>query len=71
MAPQDPPLRYHVLDILQGEHAHASFDAAVEGFRKHLAGKNVDGIPYTPWQLLEHLRIAQWDIGQFIRRAGV
>lgn len=60
-------LRQHLLDLLRGGHAHADFDAAVANFPSQLRGKKPKGAPYTAWQLLEHLRIAQWDILEFSR----
>ncbi|QJW95767.1 DinB family protein [Frigoriglobus tundricola] len=59
------PLREHVLYLLRGGGAHLSFDKAVEGVPPHLRGAKVDPVPHTPWRLLEHLRLAQWDILQF------
>lgn len=47
--------------------AHLTFDEAVTGFPAELRGRKPDGAPHTPWQLLEHLRIAQWDILDFSR----
>jgi hypothetical protein len=65
--PVDPQksLREHVLYLLRGGGAHLSFDKAVEGVPPHLRGAKVEPVPHTPWRLLEHLRIAQWDILQF------
>lgn len=58
-------LREHVLYLLKGGGAHLSFDKAVEGIPPHLRGAKADPVPHTPWRLLEHLRIAQWDILRF------
>ena len=60
-------LRAHVIELLQGGHAHASFDAAVSGFPVDQAGGKPGDAPHSGWQLLEHLRIAQWDILEFCR----
>ena len=60
-------LRQHLLDLLRGGHAHADFDAAVSNLPAQLRGKKPKGAPYTAWQLLEHLRLAQWDILEFSR----
>ena len=58
----------HWLDWLLAEgNAHAGFDAAVRAFPAKLRGAKVAGLPYSAWQLLEHLRIAQWDILDFSR----
>ena len=66
MASPDP-LRKHLLALLRMEGAHLSFDEAVKGFPIELRGAKPKGAPHTPWQLLEHLRIAQWDILDFSR----
>jgi len=47
--------------------AHLNFDEAVAGFPVELRGVKPKGAPHTPWQLLEHLRLAQWDILDFSR----
>ena len=66
MATTDP-LRKHVLELLRLQGAHLSFDQAIEGFPAELRGRKPQGAPHTPWQLLEHMRIAQWDILDFCR----
>jgi hypothetical protein len=60
-------LRQHVLDLLRSKHAHVDFDAAVANLPSNLRGKKPKGAPHTAWQLIEHLRIAQWDILEFSR----
>lgn len=55
-------LRAHVLELLDGGHAHVGFERAIEGWPEELQGTAAEGLPYTAWQLLEHLRIAQRDI---------
>jgi uncharacterized damage-inducible protein DinB len=62
---QDESLRKHLLALLAGGGAHATFDDAVAGFPAELQGKKPSKAPYTAWQLLEHIRIAQWDILDF------
>jgi len=66
---QNKSLRDHLLEVLKGGHAHATFDAAVADFPSQLWGKKADGLPYTAWMILEHLRIAQRDILEFSRSA--
>jgi hypothetical protein len=61
----DKALRKHLLNLLDGKGAHVDFDGAVAGLAVELRGKKVPDVPYTAWQLLEHLRIAQWDIVEF------
>ena len=58
-------LREHVLYLLRGGGAHLDFDKAVDGLPPALRGVRPAGLPYSPWRLLEHLRIAQWDILRF------
>jgi hypothetical protein len=67
MADAQKSLREHLIFVLQGGGAHASFDAAVKNFPAELRGRKVDGFPHTAWMLLEHLRLAQWDILEFSR----
>ena len=62
-------LRKHVLELLEGRGAHADFDSAVSGFPVARAGEKPRGFPHTAWQLLEHMRIAQWDILEFSRNS--
>jgi hypothetical protein len=65
--PNPDPLRKHLLELLRMKGAHLSFDEAVTSFPVGLRGRKPQGAPHTPWQLLEHLRIAQWDILDFSR----
>jgi hypothetical protein len=66
---EDKVLRHHVLELLRGGHAHADLDNALAGFPPKLRGKKPKGAEHTAWQLLEHIRIAQWDILEFSRNA--
>ncbi len=65
----DKAVREHVLHLLGGGGAHAGFDAAVAKLPPDLRGKKAQGLPYSPWMLLEHMRLAQWDILEFSRDA--
>jgi len=58
-------LREHLLELLKGESAHISLEVAVSDFPVEHINARVDGSPHTAWQLLEHIRIAQWDILDF------
>jgi hypothetical protein len=58
-------LRDHVLELLRGGHAHLDFEKATAGLPAQLRGSKPRGLPFTPWRLVEHMRIAQWDILQF------
>jgi hypothetical protein len=65
----DQALREHVLYLLRGEGAHVSFEDFVADFPAGKCGQRVEGLPYTAWQVLEHMRIAQADILEFSRDA--
>src|SRR6516165_6271836 len=60
-------LREHLLYLLRGGGAHLSFDKAVADIPPALRDRTVPPVPHSPWRLLEHLRIAQWDILEFSR----
>jgi len=60
-------LRDHLVRLLSKEQAHAGFAAAIADLPKKLRAVKIPASPHTPWQLLEHLRIAQWDILEFCR----
>ena len=60
-------LRKHLADLLCMRGAHLNFDAALAGFPVELRGAKPQGAPHSPWQLLEHMRIAQEDILDFSR----
>ena len=64
---QDQIVREHLLWLLDGGNAHICFDEAVAGLPPKMRAARPDNVPYTPWQLLEHMRIAQWDILEFCR----
>jgi hypothetical protein len=60
-------IREHLIKFLSWEDAHCGFDRAVDDFPPHLRGVVPAGLPYSAWQLVEHLRIAQRDILEFSR----
>jgi hypothetical protein len=62
---QHPEVRSSLARLLDWEDAHAGFDKVVGGISPDLRGKVPPGLPYSAWQLLEHLRIAQHDILDF------
>ncbi len=61
----DAALREHLLFLLNGGGAHLDFDKAVAGLPVELRGATAANIPHTPWRLVEHMRICQWDILEF------
>lgn len=63
----DRSLRQQLLDLLSGGGAHAKFDEVVVNIPPNLRGRKPTGLPHSPWMLLEHLRLAQWDILEFSR----
>jgi DinB superfamily len=65
----DKSLRDHLHSLLQGRNAHIGFDGFVKDFPVKACGQKIEGLPYTAWQVLDHMRIAQWDILEFCRDA--
>jgi hypothetical protein len=65
----DSSLREHLIDLLGGGSAHVRMFDALERFPSGKRGAFARGLPHTAWQLLEHLRLAQWDILEFTRDA--
>jgi len=66
----DQSLRDQLISLLNGGNAHLSFDDFVKDFPVEKCGQRIEGLPYTAWQVLEHMRIAQWDILEFSRDAN-
>ena len=65
----DKSLREHLVKLLEGGHAHVTFEAAVKGVPAGLRGKRPKGSEHSLWEILEHMRIATWDILEFSRDA--
>ena len=66
----DQALRKQLVETLKGGGAHATFEEAIAGLPVKLRGQKPKGMPHSPWMLLEHLRIGQWDILEFSRNPG-
>jgi DinB superfamily len=62
-------LRQHLVDLLEGGNAHATFDDVVADFPEAARGQKPANLPHSAWMLVEHLRLAQWDILEFSRSA--
>jgi hypothetical protein len=60
-------LRTELDRVLSGQGAHTDFDAALADFPVKLRGVKPEGSPHSAWEVLEHLRIAQWDMLEFSR----
>lgn len=58
----DEPVRKHLVALLKGGHAHTPATDALAGWPPESRGLKPDGVGHSAWELLEHLRIAQWDI---------
>ncbi len=65
--PTDQALRTHVLALLDGGQAHMTFDDVVANFPMTLINTNPPNVAYTPWHVIEHLRITQFDILEYVR----
>jgi hypothetical protein len=63
----DIALREHIRDLLRGGDAHVHVPEVVGDFPPALVNMRIGNLPYTPWHVLEHMRIAQWDILEFSR----
>src|SRR6266700_1635579 len=63
------PVREQVVALLNSGNAHVAFDNVFKDFPAKLRAVKPPGAPHTAWQLLEHMRIAQWDILEFSRDA--
>jgi hypothetical protein len=63
-------LRKQLVTLLTGSEAHVNFDAAIDGLPPDLRGVIPTGAEHSVWELVEHLRIALWDIVEFSREAG-
>jgi hypothetical protein len=64
---REKELRAHVLYLLKGGGAHVKFEDAVADLPTELRGAKPASQPHTPWRLVEHMRLAQWDILEFSR----
>jgi DinB superfamily len=62
-------LRDHLRELLASPHAHVTLEQAISGLPVELRGAKPPGQPHTLWRLLEHMRLAQWDIVEFSRSA--
>jgi hypothetical protein len=58
-------IRAHVLELLDGKSAHIDIESALKDFPLDRINEKPVGSPHSAWQLLEHIRIAQWDIFDF------
>ena len=62
----DEVVRQELLALLQGGNAHLNFERAVSQFPFDYINRKAPHISYSSWELLEHIRICQWDILEFI-----
>ncbi|HEY1985818.1 MAG TPA: DinB family protein [Terracidiphilus sp.] len=64
---KDGALRKQLVELIKGGNAHTSFEDAIRDFPAELRGKRPKGAAHSPWEELEHMRIAQLDILEFSR----
>ncbi len=64
------PLRHHLVELLGKGHAHITLADAIAEWPPALRGTKPPGQPFTPWRVLEHIRISQWDIVEFTKSAS-
>lgn len=65
MATSDESLRKHLIWLLEVGNAHVTFDKAFADLPPNLRGAKIQGVAHTPWRLLEHMRICQWDLVEY------
>lgn len=65
----DAILREHILELLEGKFAHIDLETALIDFPLSKINTRLPNSPHTAWELLEHIRLAQWDIREFSRDA--
>ena len=58
-------IREHLLELLEGKSAHIDLKTVLNEFPVEKINTRIENAPHTAWELLEHLRIAQWDIVEF------
>jgi hypothetical protein len=59
----------NLVDLIEKGNAHISLDKSLENIPFSLSGERPGNLPYSIWQITEHIRIAQWDILEFSRNA--
>lgn len=64
---KDRLIRKQLFELLDGGNSHMGFAGVIKDFPLQHINSKASGVPYSPWQFLEHMRIAQWDILEFIR----
>lgn len=62
-------LREQLISLIRGGNAHVTFDKVISEFPAALRGMKAPGAPHAAWELLEHMRLCQWDILEFSRDA--
>ena len=60
-------MRRQLAKLLTGRQAHMTFDEAVAEFPAWAMNQRAPNVAYTPWHILEHLRITQWDMLHYIQ----
>ncbi|HUR97625.1 MAG TPA: DinB family protein [Pyrinomonadaceae bacterium] len=65
----DETVREHILELLEGKFAHMDLETTLNGFPTSDINTRPAHSPHTAWELLEHIRLAQWDILEFSRDA--
>ena len=58
--------RSQLVMVLRGQNAHMSFDEAVADFPEWAINERAPNVDYTPWHLIEHLRLTQWDSLRYV-----
>jgi hypothetical protein len=70
MVKQHDVLVDELVKLLEGGSAHVKFKDAIKGLPAEKRGVVTNKLPYSIWQIVEHIRIAQWDMLEFSRDAS-
>ena len=62
---QDESLRIHLVSVLKGGQSHSPIDLAIAAWPSQSRGLRPGNANHSGWELLEHMRTAQWDILDF------
>lgn len=69
MVSESDVVRLHIIELLDGKSAHLDLESALKDFPLDRINEKPAGSAHSAWQLLEHIRIAQWDIFDFSTNA--
>ena len=60
-------MQEELIQLLDGAHAHITFSKSIENFPMNKINERIAGVPYSPWEIVEHMRITQGDILDYLK----